>query len=74
MAKYKTLPNYEIIRPKLHIQFDSEGHYETSEESIVKYLDDKAPFIERLDKPEPKKVEEKPKPKPTPRTTASKAK
>lgn len=64
MAKYKTLPNYEIIRPKLHIQFDSEGHYETSNDKIIEYLDSKAPFIERLDKAEAK-------PQPKPKATAS---
>lgn len=58
MAKYKTLPNYELIRPGLHILFDMEGEYETDDELQGKYLDTLDPFIERLDKPE------KPTPKP----------
>ncbi|MDM5188609.1 hypothetical protein QUF99_15170 [Bacillus sp. DX4.1] len=49
MAKYKTLPNYEVIRPKLHIQFDSQGFYVTYDESEIEYLDEKTPFIERVD-------------------------
>lgn len=54
MAKYNTLPNYEIIRPKLHIQFDSQGNFETSDAKLIEYLDDKVPFIQRVDKPEQK--------------------
>ncbi|TEA80742.1 hypothetical protein [Bacillus thuringiensis] len=60
MAKYKTLPNYEVIRPKLHIQFDSQGFYVTYDESEIEYLDGKSPFIERVDVPE---AGESPKPK-----------
>lgn len=60
MAKYKTLPNYEIIRPKFHIQFDSQGFYVTYDESEIEYLDGKSPFIERVDVPE---AEANPKPK-----------
>lgn len=62
MAKYKTLPNYELLRPELHVQFDSEGFYETSNDADIAYLDGLAPFIERVDKPEPKPAA-KPKPK-----------
>lgn len=53
MAEYQTLPNYEVIRPTLHIQFDSQGKYVTEVESEIEFLDEKAPFIERLD-PNPK--------------------
>lgn len=64
MAKYQTLPNYEIIRPGLHIQFNREGIFETTDEALIAYLDDKAPSIERIDKPEikvtPPKAEVKP--------------
>jgi hypothetical protein len=68
LAKYKSLPNYEIIRPKLHVQFNSEGVYETKDEKEIAFLDEKAPFIERLDKEEKsaEKVEEKPAPKKAP--------
>lgn len=55
MAEYKTLPNYEIIRPDVHIQFDSQGNYVTEDESEIEFLDEKAPFIERIDsKPKPR--------------------
>ncbi|WP_088322536.1 hypothetical protein [Bacillus cereus] len=56
MAKYKTLPNYEVIRPKLHIQFDSQGFYVTYDESEIEYLDGKSPFIvpEAGEPPKPK--------------------
>lgn len=55
MAEYKTLPNYEIIRLTLHVQFDSQGNYVTEDESEIEFLDEKAPFIERLDsKPKPR--------------------
>lgn len=55
MAEYKTLPNYEVIRPTLHIQFDSQGKYVTEDESEMEFLDEKSPFIERLDsKPKPR--------------------
>ncbi|MRX54695.1 hypothetical protein GJU41_11995 [Bacillus idriensis] len=56
MAKFKTLPNYELTRPELHVQFDSSGNFETSDEFEIKYLESLAPFIERVDKPksEPK--------------------
>ncbi len=67
MAKYRALPNYEIIRPKLHMQFNSEGIYETNNDKEVEFLDGKAPFIERLDKPAPK-------PEPKPKAPAKKAK
>lgn len=67
MAKYKCIPNYELIRPNIHIQFDSSGNYETLKESEVELLDSITPFIERLDK------DEKPAPKPrTTRTTTKK--
>lgn len=62
MAKYKTLPNYELIRPGIHILFDPEGYYTTENELQQKYLDTLSPFIERLDKPEEKpKAPAKPK-------------
>jgi hypothetical protein len=72
LAKYKSLPNYEIIRPKLHVQFNSEGVYETKNEKEIAFLDEKAPFIKRLDKEEKpaekpeEKIEEKPEPKKAP--------
>lgn len=49
MAEYRTLPNYELIRPDFHIQFDFHGKYVTEDESEIGFLDEKAPFIERLD-------------------------
>lgn len=62
MAKYKTLPNYELHRPELHVQFNSEGVYETNDDFEIEYLDGCAPFIERLDKQEEKpKAPAKPK-------------
>ncbi|MGQ0414635.1 hypothetical protein [Bacillus cereus] len=70
MAKYKTLPNYEVIRPKLHIQFDSQGFYVTYDESEIEYLDGKSPFIERVDVPE---AEEPPKPKPRAKAATKKS-
>lgn len=63
MAKYQTLPNYEVIRPGLHIQFNREGIFETTDEALIAYLDDKAPSIVRVDKPEVK-AEVKPAVKP----------
>lgn len=63
MAKYKTLPNYELHRPELHVQFNSEGIYETSDDFEVGYLDGCAPFIERLDTPEEEKPKAQAKPK-----------
>ena len=68
MAKYQTLPNYEVIRPGLHIQFNRDGIFETTDADLIAYLDDKAPSIERVDKPEvkaesPKKPPVKPKSK-----------
>lgn len=62
MAKYKTLPNYEVIRPGLNIRFNREGIFETTDAELIAYLDDKAPSIARLDKPEVK-PEVKPEPK-----------
>lgn len=66
MAKYKTLPNYELLRPNIHVQFDSQGVFETEDEATIAYLDDLKPFIEREDKqtvkPDPKPAA-KPKPK-----------
>ncbi|MFB5690193.1 hypothetical protein [Bacillus cereus] len=70
MAKYKTLPNYEVIRPKLHIQFDSQGFYVTYDESEIGYLDGKSPFIEHVDVPE---AEENPKPKPRAKAVTKKS-
>jgi hypothetical protein len=61
LAKYKTLPNYEILRPKLHIQFNSEGIYETNNDKEIDFLDSHSPFIERLDKPKKEVKEESPK-------------
>jgi hypothetical protein len=77
LAKYKSLPNYEIIRPKLHVQFNSEGVYETKNEKEIAFLDANAPFIERLDKAEVKqaeKVEEKIEEKPAPKKAPAKNK
>lgn len=54
MAKYKALPNYELIRPSIHVQFNSMGIYETNNEKEITVLDGAKPFIQRLDKPEPK--------------------
>jgi hypothetical protein len=54
LAKYKTLPNYELHRPELRVQFNLEGVYETDKENEIEFLDKCAPFIERLDKPEEK--------------------
>jgi hypothetical protein len=54
LAKYKTLPNYELHRPEIHVLFNLEGVYETEKEAEIAYLDNCAPFIERLDKPEEK--------------------
>ncbi|MBO1582713.1 hypothetical protein [Bacillus sp. XF8] len=68
MAKYKTLPNYEVIRPKFHIQFDSQGFYVTYDEAEIEYLGEKSPFIERVDVPD-----EKPKSKPRGKTTNKKS-
>ena len=68
MAKYKTLPNYEIIRPKLRIQFDSQGFYVTYDESEIEYLNGKSPFIERVDV-----LEENPKPKPRAKAATKKS-
>lgn len=62
MAKYKTLPNYELIRPGIRVQFNSQGIYETNNEKETTFLDGAAPFVERLDKP----VKAEPKPKATP--------
>jgi hypothetical protein len=73
LAKYKSLPNYEIIRPKLHVQFNSEGVYETKNEKEIAFLDEKEPFIKRLDKPEDK-VTEKPEAKPTQKKASAKKK
>jgi len=61
MAKYKTLPNYEINRPGLHIQFNSEGVCETNDDPEIEALDAVCgQFIERVDKPkaEPAKTKE----------------
>ncbi|EJR82883.1 hypothetical protein IK7_02157 [Bacillus cereus VD156] len=68
MAKYKTLPNYEVIRPKFHIQFDSQGFYVTHDEVEIEYLGEKAPFIERVDAPD-----EKMRPKSRGKSTAKKS-
>jgi hypothetical protein len=54
LAKYKTLPNYELIRPGIRIQFNSIGTYATNNEKEIALLDNAKPFIERLDKPESK--------------------
>lgn len=54
MAKYKALPNYELIRPSIHVQFNSMGIYETNNEKEITVLDGAKPFIQRVDKPEPK--------------------
>jgi hypothetical protein len=63
LAKYKTLPNYELIRPGIHILFDMEGEYETDDKDKQDFLDKLEPFIERIDKPEkpakPKSVSKK---------------
>lgn len=56
MAKYKALPNYELIRPSIHVQFNSMGIYETNNEKEITVLDGAKPFIQRVDKPEPKPV------------------
>ncbi|WHY01869.1 hypothetical protein [Neobacillus sp. DY30] len=62
MAKYRTLPNYELLRPELHVQFNSEGIFETTNDLEIEFLDGCAPFIERLDTPEEKpKAPTKPK-------------
>jgi hypothetical protein len=62
LAKYRTLSNYELHRPELHVQFNSEGIYETIDEFEIEFLDGCAPFIERVDKPEEKqKAPAKPK-------------
>ncbi|MFJ5716537.1 hypothetical protein [Neobacillus sp. NPDC093127] len=58
MAKYKTLPNYELHRPEIHVQFNLEGAYETDNEGEITYLDGCHPFIERLDKPVEESKEE----------------
>jgi hypothetical protein len=73
VAKYKTLPNYEFLRPNIHVQFDSQGVFETEDEATIAYLDGLKPFIEREDKPAVK-AEVKPaaKPKPKPRATNAK--
>lgn len=63
MAKYQTLPNYEVIRPGIYVKFNLDGVFETTDADLIAYLDDKAPFIERVDKPEPK-AEVKPAVKP----------
>jgi hypothetical protein len=68
VAKYRCIPNYELIRPKVYIQFDFNGNYETNKEEEIQLLDSIKPFIERLDK----EVED---PKPTKtKTTQSKPK
>ncbi len=86
MAKYKTLPNYELIREGVYVAFNGDGIYETNDENIITVLDECKPFIQRLDeekpktKPATKKAEESTKPKakskPTvkPKATTSKAK
>lgn len=68
MAKYKALPNYELIRPGVHVKFDLDGNYETSDEKEIKLLDASAPFIERKDKSEKEKPAEKPKVKAKPKS------
>jgi hypothetical protein len=52
MAKYSTLPNYELQRPEIHVQFNSSGIFETQDEAEIEFLDECAPFIERIDKPQ----------------------
>ncbi|MBO0962016.1 hypothetical protein J1P26_20125 [Neobacillus sp. MM2021_6] len=54
MAKYKTLPNYELFRPEIHVRFNFDGIYETEDKDEIKYLNKCAPFIERVDKPNKK--------------------
>lgn len=65
MAKYKALPNYELIRPGINVQFNSMGIYETNNEKEITILDGAKPFIQRVDKPEPK-------PEPKPKAPAKK--
>jgi hypothetical protein len=60
MAKYKTLPNYELHRPELHVRFNLDGIYETQDGDEIEFLDECAPFIERVDKPEKAKIKKKP--------------
>ena len=69
MAKYKTLPNYELLRPNIHVQFDSQGVFETEDEATIAYLDGLKPFIEREDKPTVK-PDPKPAAKPKPKSKA----
>ncbi len=58
MAKYKCLPNYElIINSKTVAKFDIDGGFETFDESKITILDaltKKSTFIKRLDAEEPK--------------------
>jgi hypothetical protein len=56
LAKYRTLPNYELHRPEIHVQFNSEGIYETNDKVEIEFLEGCPPFIERLDKPTKKVI------------------
>ncbi|WP_275792044.1 hypothetical protein [Robertmurraya sp. DFI.2.37] len=53
MAKYKCLPNYEVIINSERIaKFDVDGEFETLDDLKIKILDEqtkKSPFIKRLD-------------------------
>lgn len=54
MAKYKTLPNYELHRPGINVRFDLDGVYKTEDKDEIEFLDGCGPFIERVDKPDKK--------------------
>jgi hypothetical protein len=59
MAKFKSQPNHEFIRPNVYVQFNSYGAYVTNKEDEIKLLEGLAPFVKRVeDKP---KAEAKPK-------------
>jgi hypothetical protein len=69
MAKYKCDPNYEVIRPKVYVQFSPYGDYETTDKRVIAVLDDCGPFVKRVNtEPEPEDRAEAPKAdaKPTP--------
>lgn len=61
-AKYKTIPNYEYNREGVYALFNGEGILVTNDQKVTQALDKAKPFIQRIDKPEPKPAA-KPKPK-----------
>lgn len=56
MAKYKSLPYYELIRNGKTIAFDIDGFYETDNKGQIKLLDSCKPFIKRIVEQETKEM------------------